>query len=290
MDIRSLDVSRYDLVVTDFEPVTAWAARLAGKTSVGIGHQYAFGDDTPRVGDHFIARMIMKWFAPVDIPLGLHWYPYADNIVPPILDLPDLSIQRDDYVLVYLPFEDQDVVTQWLNRCPEVQFVQYAAGLEQGRRENVERHPASIRQFKDHLASASGVICNSGFELISECLYLNKPVLTKPLSGQFEQLSNALALQQLGYATITEDLSLSTLKSWLQRPLEPPPIRFPDVPARLADWLAKQASGPIADMAEDLWRGLPGGAGGSRITDAVSTSDLRPGSGGTAAQASTHTW
>ncbi len=46
-DIRGLDLSGYDLVVTDFEPVTAWAAKLQGIKTVGIGHQYAFGHQIP---------------------------------------------------------------------------------------------------------------------------------------------------------------------------------------------------------------------------------------------------
>ena len=40
----------------------------------------------------------------------------------------------------------------------------------------------------------AGVVCNSGFELISECLQLGKTVLTRPVLGQMEQMSNAFAL------------------------------------------------------------------------------------------------
>ena len=35
-DVRNLDVSAYDLVISDFEPVTAWAAKLAKKSE----HRY----------------------------------------------------------------------------------------------------------------------------------------------------------------------------------------------------------------------------------------------------------
>ena len=47
-DIRNLDVSQYDLVLSDFEPVTAWAAKLAGKTSLSISHQAAFFENIPK--------------------------------------------------------------------------------------------------------------------------------------------------------------------------------------------------------------------------------------------------
>ena len=49
-EVRALDVSGYDTIVTDFEPVTAWAGRRAGIRTIGIGHQYAFGRATPRAG------------------------------------------------------------------------------------------------------------------------------------------------------------------------------------------------------------------------------------------------
>jgi len=71
-DVWELSLTGFDLVVTDFEPVTAWAGRRAGVPTIGIGHQYAFGPDTPIAGDHWLARQIMRWFAPVDRPVGLH--------------------------------------------------------------------------------------------------------------------------------------------------------------------------------------------------------------------------
>ncbi|MGP4763387.1 MJ1255/VC2487 family glycosyltransferase, partial [Klebsiella pneumoniae] len=40
-DVRALDCRAYDLVLTDFEPVTALAARRQQVRSVAFGHQYA---------------------------------------------------------------------------------------------------------------------------------------------------------------------------------------------------------------------------------------------------------
>ena len=38
-DVQRLDVKAYDLVVTDCEPVTAWAGKLKGQSVLGIEHQ-----------------------------------------------------------------------------------------------------------------------------------------------------------------------------------------------------------------------------------------------------------
>ena len=95
--------------------------------------------------------------------------------------------------LVYLPFEDQTVVTEWLNGFSEHCFLRYASTLPNDEQGNLGRRNANIAGFKSDLASTRGVVCNCGFELISECLHWRKPVLTRPLAKQMEQLSNGAA-------------------------------------------------------------------------------------------------
>lgn len=252
-DVRHLSLDPYDCVVTDFEPIVAWAARRAGRECVGIGHQYAFGPGTPVAGDTALTRFIMREFAPVSHPVGLHWHPYADNVLPPILDLPPIPNTIEGHVLVYLPFEDQGEVTRLLQSVSGRRFVQYGGNRQASLLGNVVCKPASISTFKQDLASAAGVICNSGFELISECMHWQKPVLTKPLSGQMEQLSNALALQQLGLARVVEQLNQQVVLEWLQRPKCPVPARFPDVARTLASWLARGRPESINLLSKTLW-------------------------------------
>lgn len=253
-DVKQLDVEPFDLIVTDYEPVVAWAARRAGRPSIGIGHQYAFGKHTPVKGANLISKMIMRSFAPVTKPLGLHWHRYATNVLPPILDLPSTALSRHGHVLVYLPFEDQSVVTRLLQRFPHQRFIQYAGGLQPSILENVELKPSAVNGFKQDLASSNGVICNSGFELISECLQWGKRVLTRPLAGQMEQLSNALALEQLNYAHVMQSLSADSIESWLQDTSPSPSVHFPDVAAVLAQWLVGNCHASPLELANELWR------------------------------------
>ena len=63
-DVQRLDVKAYDLVVTDYEPVTAWAGKLKGQSVLGIGHQYAFGKNTPVEGRSLAQHVVMSLFAP----------------------------------------------------------------------------------------------------------------------------------------------------------------------------------------------------------------------------------
>jgi uncharacterized protein (TIGR00661 family) len=252
-DVRELSVTEFDLVVTDFEPVTAWAGHRAGIPTIGIGHQYAFGPDTPIDGDHWLARQIMHRFAPVERAVGLHWHPYDSSILPPIIDLPEPDGELGDHVLVYLPFEDASAVRALLQQFPEFRFCLYGPGLDSGEHGNVKQHPASVAAFKRDLSTCSGVICNTGFELISECLHWQKPVLTKPLAGQTEQLANALALRQLGYATVTAQLDHASLAAWLRERPSSSGLRLPDVAGTLASWLATGARTEIATLQQRLW-------------------------------------
>lgn len=253
-DVAALNLTHYDLIVSDYEPVTAWACRRQRRECIGIGHQYAFGPHTPTAGDSLIQRTVMRRFAPVDRPVGLHWAAFDDNVLPPILDLPSIDqVAQQDHILVYLPFEDQRLVTRWLQGFSGVRFKQYANGIADELTANVERRGANIAGFKSDLASCRGVICNSGFELISECLQWHKPVLTRPLAGQMEQLSNAAALASLGYATVMPTIDNELTEHWLRSPKQPPQIRFPDVAARLARWLCEGATEPTDRLCAELW-------------------------------------
>ncbi len=253
-DVRGLDLSGYDVVVTDYEPVTAWAARRQGVECLGIGHQYAFGPQTPVTGGNPLTRLIMRSFAPVSEPLGLHWHPYGQRVLPPILDLPAADRDDEGFILVYLPFENQDSVSALPSQLPAQRFIQYARDLPPGISANVTRRTANTESFKKHLAACSGVICNSGFELISECLHWRKRVLTKPLHGQMEQLSNALALEQLGYASTLHSLSADGISRWLDQKTTAPAVEFSDVTAELARWLAAGCVEPPAQLSSRLWR------------------------------------
>ena len=96
------------------------------------------------------------------------------------------------------------------------------------------RRTANIAGFKSDLASARGVVCNCGFELISECLHWCKPVLTRPLAKRMEQLSNGAALETLRYATVMRQIANELTARCLEVPPPAPNPSFPDVSATLA--------------------------------------------------------
>jgi len=92
--------------------------------------------------------------------------------------------------------------------------------------------------FAQDLKSCTGVICNAGFELPSEALHFGKKLWVKPLSGQPEQMSNALALRQSGLAESADQLTYETLNQWLEFG-NPVQAHFPNVPEAIAQWLKR---------------------------------------------------
>ncbi|HHY00261.1 MAG TPA: teichoic acid biosynthesis protein, partial [Methanothermobacter sp.] len=70
--------------------------------------------------------------------------------------------------------------------------------------------------FKD-MAQARAVISNGGFTLISEALYLGKPVLSVPVKKQFEQILNAIYLERLGYGEFHEELETEDVERFLSQ-------------------------------------------------------------------------
>ena len=73
-DLTTLELEGYDRIISDFEPVTAWAARRRGLKSIGISHQAAFRYAIPRKGEDIASRLVMRHYAPVDQAIGLHWF------------------------------------------------------------------------------------------------------------------------------------------------------------------------------------------------------------------------
>ncbi|MBE8718059.1 MJ1255/VC2487 family glycosyltransferase [Cellvibrio polysaccharolyticus] len=253
-DINTLDVSGYDLIISDFEPVSAWAAKKAGKTSLGISHQSAFLHPVPTQGANLFTRGFMRFFAPVSQPIGLHWHHFQQAILPPMVEnTGHACLINQGEILVYLPFaslEDFLPALRPINTCQFHVFHgdRYTGNLPA----HIHLHPLSRDHFQQALHQCEGVICSAGFELPSEALHLGKKLLVQPVGGQMEQQSNALALQELGYAQVAQTLNAVCIRDWLATP-QPDAKHFPDVAAALASWIKQADRIPLASLANTLW-------------------------------------
>jgi uncharacterized protein (TIGR00661 family) len=252
-DIKALDLSGYDLVISDFEPVTAWAAKNQKKPVLGIGHQYAFNHNIPRAGSDPIANQVMKYFAPADTGVGLHWHHFGQPILPPIIDTPEIpkNIIKNK-IVVYLPFEDQQKVITLLSPFENFEFHLYSPELAHSKVDHIICHPLSRAGFQKDLYDCSGIISNAGFELASEALQLGKKILAKPLHAQMEQISNAAALKQLGYGHTMHNMDISVIEQWLHDS-HAIHITYPNIAKVLVNWIQNDMPEMDPDFIEDIW-------------------------------------
>jgi len=141
------------------------------------------------------------------------------TLVPPLLRPEILSAQpsRGDHLLVYQTAEGHDelpaVLTAMGLPC-RVYGMRRAltADVVEG---TLTHRPFDEQRFVEDLASARAVIAGGGFTLMGECVYLHKPVLSVPVSGQLEQVLNARYLQRAGYGRAADHVDEAVLRAFL---------------------------------------------------------------------------
>ncbi len=221
-DVRSLDLGDYDVVLNDFEPVTAWAAKRQGVPVVGLSHQAAVkhpSSPKPTQLDR-VAIRILNNYAPAHSEIGFHFQRYAPEIRTPIIrrQVREASVTCEGHVTVYLPAYGAQALLAVLGQIPEVRWEVFSRHWDMPTTKgNVRLLPASSDDFLTSLASSNGVLCGAGFETPSEALFLGKPLLVVPMKGQFEQQCNAAALASMGVTTMPEfgPQSVHVLRAWL---------------------------------------------------------------------------
>jgi uncharacterized protein (TIGR00661 family) len=254
-DIHSFDTGGFHLVITDFEPLSARIAKRNNLPLIGIGHQYAFTHDIPVEGGNPLARFILNNYAPVDFPVGLHWHHFRQPILPPIVPTQiegTFKVVRNK-IIVYLPFEKADDIVFLLKQFRNYDFYIYHRFKKAVDRDNMHMRPYSRSGFLEDLYECNGVICNAGFELVSEALHLGKKVLIKPLAGQMEQLSNAMALSLLKLGMAMKHLDNQRVSQFLNTS-NGLVVKYPNVARIIARWIDDGFSENVEGLAEKTWK------------------------------------
>lgn len=202
-EINSLPVEEYDLVFSDFEPVSAWACFLKNKPCIGFSHQAAVVNKAapkPTKID-LIGQAVLHYYAPVSAKYGFHFVPYNKNIFTPIIrkEIRDADVRTGDHYTVYLPSYSDKRISRLLSRFPKQRWEVFSKRcIFPYVEENIHFFPISSQAFVQSMVTSQGVFCGAGFQAPSEALFLKKKLLVIPMKGQFEQQCNAAALKLLG--------------------------------------------------------------------------------------------
>ena len=232
-DIQALNVKDYDLIISDFEPVTAWASQQKHVFSVALSHQASFiSANAPRPKKRsVIGEQILKHFAPCSTPIGFHFQRYDSYILPPIIrrDVRMLSTQNGNHVTVYLPAFDHQFLLQKFLMIPRVEWHIFSPDCKSTYSAmNVTINPVGNKPFLYSMKNSFGVITGAGFETCAEAMFLGKKLLAIPISNQYEQYCNAAALQRMGIQTLQkiDGSFVNCLKKWIN---ETPVVQLSEI-------------------------------------------------------------
>jgi uncharacterized protein (TIGR00661 family) len=221
-DVNQLKPLSYDLVISDYEPISAWAAYKAEVPSLALSHQAAFMSDfSPRPArQSLFAEQILKKFAPCKSALGFHFRRYDSFIEPPIIrtEILNLNPESGNHVTVYLPAFHHDKLIPHFKRVKNAEWHIFSPSCSSVFKDaNIRINPVSNNGFLKSLETCRGVLTSGGFETCAEAMYLGKKLMVLPIQNQYEQLCNAAALHQMGINVIynvTEQFS-NILDEWL---------------------------------------------------------------------------
>lgn len=234
-DIREFPVDQYDLVINDFEPVSAWACKRRRKPCISLSHQCAVLHPLapqPASGD-MVGKLVLQRYAPVTAAYGFHFRAFAENIFTPVIrqEIRALTPQNHGHYTVYLPAYDDATIIRHLSQFPDVKWDVYSKhNKEPFVSGNVSLKKIDNRAFIESMAACTGLLCGAGFEGPAEAMYLGKKVLVIPMLTQYEQHCNAAGAAEMG-ATVIQTLDEQyhpVIRKWLDEG-QSISVNYPDI-------------------------------------------------------------
>lgn len=242
-NIQQLPVEDYDLVINDFEPVSAWACYFKNKACISLSHQSAVLNHSFPTPDHQdrMGRLILEHYAPATAKYGFHFKPTNDGIYTPVIRKQVRSHKVSDkgHYTVYLPAYDDKTLIKYLAVYPTIKWDVFSKhNNKKAVHKNITIRPINNEQFTESMASCTGVLCGAGFETPAEAMFLGKKLLVIPMKNQYEQHLNAAALQAMGVPVIKslKPKNESIIANWLLNG-EPVAVNYPNKTQEIVDQL-----------------------------------------------------
>jgi len=224
-EIRTLPVYNYDLIINDFEPVSAWAAKRWDVPCISLSHQSAVlhkAAPKPETTD-LLGKAILNYYAPTEKQYGFHFDNFGENIFTPVIRQQIANAKATDlgHYTVYLPAYSDEKLISILQNFPQVTWHVFSKHTQTDYTANhIQIKRISNAEFIDSMVSATGILCGAGFETPAETLYLGKKLMVIPMRNQYEQQCNAAALEAMGVPCINylNHNAISKISAWLNEP------------------------------------------------------------------------
>ncbi len=227
---RMLSAYEPELVITDFEPFTAFWARRHGVPYVSLDNQHLLTHCDVEHPSGFSADALNAYLAIRMYYGGARRYLITSFIQAPIRFHPTTMLKpilrpevyakkptQGGYLLAYKGAGGENVGMQRVlaeyNRIP----IRAYGFSEIGRRGTTEFNPFCSDAFLSDLAGCSAVIASAGHSLVCECLHFEKPMLLIPVARQYEQLLNAHYVEKLGVGMAIAPLTTNAIDRFVER-------------------------------------------------------------------------
>ena len=189
------------LLVSDFEPYSTWAASALGIPVLQVNHPGIVTRSASIAPDalatKWIAEMMMgRWDRRILVS-------FFDGDLGPMIRPEIVQAPRGDdgSLVVYLKPGYRKPIVRALR----------SLGIT-----NYHLFPDSSKDYAKTLAGCKAVIAGGGHQTISEAIYLGKPILAIPQRGQYEQRLNAFMAEAGGFGMRARILRLAAqLKRFL---------------------------------------------------------------------------
>jgi uncharacterized protein (TIGR00661 family) len=229
-----VDDFKPDVVISDFESFSYLFARNHFLPCISVDNMQIINrckHDADLIGPYQDEFELTRGIVKSKLPGAFHYlittffYPPVrkerTSLVPSILR-PEIIAAKSEpgaHLLAYQTMTSNTALIEELRKSGiECRIYGFKRDITSDVREgNLIFKPFSEAGFIDDLRTARGVVGGGGYTLMSEAVYLKKPMLSVPIGGQFEQVLNALYLQKLNYGMHARALDGQVLGEFLER-------------------------------------------------------------------------
>jgi len=236
LDRATKELGQPDLVITDYESVSAQYAYATGAPLVTIDQQskflcgkfpkelggFNFKDEVKRLNMFFPrvqARIALSFFNFSIKPQAQEVKIFAPTIRKEITELKRQP--KKDSILVYISSAREfgqtwSEVLEIFAKRPEINFQVFLGEKpDLVLPTNVKTYKHGDKNFLSLISQCSGIIATAGHSLLSEAVYLGIPVLAIPIAP-YEQHLNALAIKKNHLGVSEKKLSNKTLDKFIK--------------------------------------------------------------------------
>ena len=261
-EIKSLPIDDYDLVINDFEPVSAWACKMKHKECVGLSHQAAVinkKSPKPKKKD-MVGKAVLNNYAPVTAAYGFHFGAYDKDIFTPVIrnQMRDSKPENKGHYTVYLPAYSDEKIMKVLGAIKNITWQVFSKHAKTAYTEkNFHIRPINNDQFIESFINCTGILCGAGFETPAEALFLKKKLLVIPMKGQYEQQCNAAALKTMHVPVIKslKKKHLDKIQAWISEK-QLITVNYPNTTQRIINMVIKKHGTTEKIKPADLGNGI----------------------------------